>query len=118
MRAATRLGQDSITVVPVLVAADGWRLLADDAPFDPTTELDDTQAQRIYKRQLRVSRKDILLALVAAPGVAAFEGHPLLKHLKPLLMSEGVATFGRLQVRLDVELGLVYETPSSTLEGA
>jgi len=118
MRAATRLGQDSITVVPVLVAADGWRLLADDAPFDPTTVPDDTQAQRIYKRQLRVSRKDILLALVAAPGVAAFEGHPLLKHLKPLLMSEGVATFGRLQVRLDAELGLVYETPSSTLEGA
>lgn len=108
MRAATRLGHDSITVVPVWVSADGWRLHPDEAPFDPASVPDDTLAQRIYHRQLRLSRKDIVLALVAGPGVAAFEGHPLLRHIKPLLMPDGIATFGRLTVRLDNELGLVY----------
>jgi CRISPR-associated endonuclease/helicase Cas3 len=114
----TRLGQDSISVVPVLVSKDGWRLFAGDPPFDSTVVPDDHLAKRIYQRQLRLSRKDILLALLAEPGPAAFEGHPLLKNLKPLQLHDGFATFKRLQVRLNPELGITYESHSSTSEGA
>ncbi len=110
MRAVTRLGQDSISVVPVLVAQDGWRLFAGDPPFDSTMVPDDHLAKRIYKRQLRLSRKDILLTLVAEAGPTAFEGHPLLKNLKALRLHDGVATFKRLQVRLNRELGVTYES--------
>jgi len=117
MRAVTRLGNDSITVVPVWVSTDGWRLHPDEASFDPASVPDDALAQRIYRRQLRISRKDILLTLVAQPASTAFEGHPLLRHIKPLPMPGGVATFGRLTVRLDGELGLVYTTPPSTAKG-
>ena len=51
----TRLGDDSLTAVPVLVADDGWRLLASDAPFDPETVPDDALARRIFARQVRIS---------------------------------------------------------------
>ena len=117
LRLVTRLGEDSISVVPVLVAQDGWRLFADEVPFDPAAVPDDLLAQRIYRRQLRLSRKDIVLALVAQPSPAAFESHPLLKNLKPLMLHDSVALFKRLHVRLNPELGITYETHSSTSEG-
>ena len=102
----------------VLEAEDGWRLFADSAPFNPETVPDDALARRIYQRQVRLARKDIVIPLVAQPGPAAFEGHPLLKNLKALSLREGVADFGRLRVRLDPELGITYETLTPTPEGA
>ena len=116
--AVTRLGEDSISVVPILIAEDGWRLFADSAPFNPETVPDDDLARCIYQRQVRLARKDIVISLAAQPGPTAFEGHPLLKNLKALSLREGVADFGRLCVRLDPELGITYETLTPTPEGA
>lgn len=116
--AVTRLGEDSIGVVPILIAEDGWRLFVDSAPFNPETVPDDDLARRIYQRQVRLARKDIVIPLTAQPGPAAFEGHPLLKNLKALSLRAGVADFGRLRVRLDSELGITYETLTLTPEGA
>jgi len=106
----TRLGPQSLTVAPVHVGDDGWRLLAADAPFDPNAEPDHELAKRIYGRQLRVSRKDVVKALLAQVPAQAFETHPLLRNLRPLLLSDGSADFDRLRVRLDTELGLIYES--------
>lgn len=105
----TRLGQQSLSVVPLLASEDGWRLVAGEAPFDPKVEPDAALARRIYSRQLRVSRNDLVKALLAQPVAIAFESHPLLRNLRPLLLVGGVADFERLRVRLDPELGLVYE---------
>lgn len=110
LKAVTRLGEEGITVVPILVSEDGWRLFAEDAPFDPQAEPAATLARRIYSRQLRVSRKDLVKALLAQPVAPAFELHPLLRNLRPLRLSDDVADFERLRVRLDPELGLTYET--------
>lgn len=118
LRAVTRLGEDGISVVPILIAEDGWRLFADSAPFNPETVPDDALARCIYQRQVRLARKDIVIPLAAQPGPAAFEGHPLLKNLKALSLREGVADFGRLRVRLDPELGITYETLTPPPEGA
>jgi CRISPR-associated endonuclease/helicase Cas3 len=118
LRAVTRLGEDGIIVVPVLEAEDGWRLFADDAPFMPEAVPDDALARRIYQRQVRLARKDIVIALSAQHGPAVFEGHPLLKNMKALPMREGIANFGPLRVRLDPELGITYETLTPTPEGA
>lgn len=112
LKAATRLGDESITVVPILANEDDWRLFAGDAPFDPKAEPDLGLAKRIYGRQLRVSRKDLVRALLAQPATPAFEAHPLLRNLRPLLLKKGVADFERLRVRLDPELGLIYENPN------
>lgn len=105
----TRLGADSIAVVPVFVGDSGWQLQAGDAIFDPQIEPSHEQAKRIFGRQLRISRKDLVNAILAQPVVPAFEAHPLLRNLRPLLLTDGAATFERLRVRLDSELGLIYE---------
>ena len=105
----TRLGPLSLTVVPIHVGDDGWRLFSGDASFDPNAEPDHCLAKRIYGRQLRVSRKDVVKALLAQENPSAFEAHPLLRNLRPLRLNDGSADFDRLRVCLDTELGLIYE---------
>jgi CRISPR-associated endonuclease/helicase Cas3 len=114
----TRLGDDSLTAVPVLVADDGWRLFASDLPFNPGAVLDDALARRIFARQVRISRKGVLHPLLALPLPKGFDEHPLLRHLRPLPLRDGAAEFGRLRVRLDPELGIVYEPLSHSQEAA
>lgn len=109
MPVVTRLGDNSLTIVPILVGDDGWRVLAGDSPFDPTVEPGPALARHLYGRQLRVSRKDLVNALLAQEKTPAFEAHPLLRNLRPLLLKDGMADFERLRVRLDPELGLTYE---------
>ena len=106
----TRLGSESLTVVPVHVNAEGWRLLPDDNPFQPDATMDDELARRIVRRQMRISRRDIVLALATTPTPTGFANHPALRHLHPLELHDGWAEFGPLRVTLDPELGLVYET--------
>ncbi|WP_459827818.1 CRISPR-associated helicase Cas3' [Hydrogenophilus islandicus] len=111
LRAVTRLGDEGVTVVPVIEEADGWRLFAGDAPIDPNLAIDDTLARRIYRRQVRLSRKELIQAILAQPLPKGFESHPLLRNLRPLRFGkDGVADLGRLRVRLDPELGIIYET--------
>jgi CRISPR-associated endonuclease/helicase Cas3 len=112
LKAVTRLGEEGITVVPILLGDDGWRLFAEDEPFDPRIEVTHELAKRIYGRQLRVSRKDIVNGLLEQEQstVSAFDSHPLLRNLYPLRLKNGAAEFDRIRVRLDPELGLTYES--------
>ncbi len=109
LRVVTRLGEDSISAVPVLVSEAGWRLVPSDAPFNPHAEPNDVVAHRIFRRQLRLSRKDLVTALRERPRPPAFESHPLLRNLYPLVLTDGAALFDNLRVRLDSELGITYE---------
>lgn len=114
----TRLGQDSLSVVPVYASGNGWRLLPTDTPFDPDQTVDDDLARRIFARQVRVSRKGLVQALRAEPTPKSFDEHPLLRNLNPLVLEAGETEIGPLCVRLDRELGLVYETLPQPTEGA
>jgi len=106
----TRLGSESLTVVPVHVNAEGWRLLPDDNRFLPDADIDDDLARRIAHRQMRISRRDIVAELASTPAPWSFTNHPALRHLHPLELHDDGAEFGRLRVTLNPELGLVYET--------
>lgn len=114
----TRLGEESLVAVPVLISDDGWRLLASDQPFDPEAVPDDALARRIFTRQIRISRKGVLHALIAERLPKGFEEHPLLRHLRPLPLRDGVAEIGGVRLRLDPELGLVYEPLTTLSESA
>jgi len=105
----TRLGDDSIALVSVHVVDGGWALHPDDDPFDPTLPLTDTLAKSLFARQLKLSRKDVVLYFGAQKAPACFAEHPLLRHLKPLPFEGGIARIGSLSLRLDKELGLIYE---------
>lgn len=109
--ALTRLGDPSVSVVPVFVECPGcWRLAPDSTPFDPSSIPDDTQAERIWLRQVRLSRRPLPDILAKTPTPTGWAGHPLLRGLKPLLLDgQGCAVFDKLTVRLDAELGVVYQ---------
>lgn len=112
----TRLGEDSVGLVPLHVVTGGWSLTPDGAAFDPDQTLPDSLARALYARQLKTSRQALVRHLQAAQTPRAFAEHPLLRHLKPLPLEQGCLPLGRLTVRLDSELGLVYQSPLSSTE--
>ena len=106
----TRLGSESLAVVPVHVDTMGWRLVPGGKTFQPDADIDDDMAQRIVRRQIRISRRDIVASLASTPAPKGFANHPALRHLHLLELHDGRAEFGHLRVILDPKLGLVYET--------
>lgn len=106
----TRLGDDGVTVVPIHQSHDGWRLHPDDPPFDPKLIPDDVLAQRLYRRQVRITRKDVVVGLAAATEPGGLAEHPLLRHMKWLLLTDGHVRFDTLEVGLDAELGITYQS--------
>ncbi len=111
LRNQTRLGSESITAIPVWVDADGqWRMHAGSAPFTPEKPVSDALARQLYARQIKISRKALLKHLQAQAPHPALAEHPLLAHYPPLLLQDGVCQIGKLSIRLDPKLGLVYST--------
>jgi len=103
----TRLGKDSITLVPVEVSEDGsWQ--AGGECFSAEAPLADGTARYLYGRQLRLSRTAVVKHFQGLPLPRAFE-HPLLRNARPLPLRNGCHDIGGLRLRLDAELGLVYE---------
>ncbi len=109
----TRLGDDSVTVLPVHVSADGWRLQPGDPPFDPARQPDPALARRMLARQLRLGRKAVVKALLADEPPAGFQDHPWLRDVRPLRLQDGTVAIGKLQVVLDPDLGIVYRSVDS-----
>lgn len=110
IRNRTRLGEDSVAFVPVHVADDGWRLRPGDMAFDPMRMPDQALAKRIFERQVKLSRKGLVAHCHATDAPVCFAEHPLLRNLKPLLLTDGVFTLGKLAVRLDAEYGVRYDS--------
>lgn len=117
IRNRTRLGDDSITVVPVIESADGWRLDPGEPAFDPDVPVTDDLARRLFSRQMKLSHKAIVAELGPTQPPACFTEHPLLRDMRPMCLIDGKARIGGLDVRLDPLLGLVFETvePEPTL---
>lgn len=107
---ATRQGEESVTLVPVHVAADGlWHVDPRDAGFDPARSLTDTTARGLYGRQVKVARKRLVKHFQGQVRPTSFEEHALLRHMWPLcLRCDGRSQDESVSVRLDRELGLVY----------
>nr|WP_277611165.1 CRISPR-associated helicase Cas3' [Microbulbifer celer] len=113
---STRLGDDSITLVPIHESTDGWRLTPGGSTFDPDKYPSDALAKALYARQIRVSRKALVKHFQAATVPPAFSEHPLLRHLVPLPLEHGCFRLDRLWLRVDAELGLVYENKDLSSE--
>lgn len=107
LRNATRLGEQSVVLIPVEVVAGGWRVAG--RTFDPTVVIADDMARSLYGRQLRLSRKGVREHFVSKEPPKAFSEHPLLRGSWPLPLEDGRYSDGGVTLRLDAELGLVYE---------
>lgn len=105
----TRLGDDSVTLIPVHEVPGGWSLTPGGEAFGPDQPLSNALAKQLHARQLKTSRTALVKHAQALESRRSFSEHPLLRHLKPLVLTDGCLPLGRLAVRLDDELGLVYQ---------
>jgi CRISPR-associated endonuclease/helicase Cas3 len=109
--AKTRLGEESVTVVPVHIDGGLWRLSPDGEPFDPAVKPGHALARQLLARQVRLSRKALVNAMKASEVPAGFTEHPWLRDVKPLRLTAGIMPVSnKLQVRLDPVLGIVYRS--------
>ncbi|CAM5788155.1 CRISPR-associated endonuclease/helicase Cas3 [Castellaniella caeni] len=110
IEAKTRLGPESVAVIPLWHGPSGWKTSPEGAPFDPLVPLRDAQAKMLYSRQIKVSRQNLVKFFKNCEVPACFAEHPWLRDVYPLLLdAQGCAESG-LGIRLDEELGLVYDT--------
>lgn len=99
LAAKTRLGEESAIVIP-LWSQDG---------FNERTTPDFQQAKTWYLRALRVSRQRIVKKLQSLGVPQSWEQSPLLRNAFPLHLNEQDCWLHDEKVRLDGELGLLYD---------
>jgi CRISPR-associated endonuclease/helicase Cas3 len=97
--AKTRLGEDSIVVIP---------LLPDDE-FSPRATPDFDHAKRWFLRAVSISRKSVVNKLRALGAPEGWKKSPLLRNCFPLTLDAQGRWTEDAKVRLDDDLGLVYE---------
>jgi hypothetical protein len=110
LRVSTRFEEgESVLAVPVYEVTEGWAIGPHDCAFQPDGRVDDGLALRLFRRQVRIGRWELVRSLKETETPPAFRRHPWLRHLKPLVLGrDGRAKFGHLEVSLDPVLGLVY----------
>lgn len=115
-RNVTRLGPESLVVVPVHVVDGLWHLHVGDAGFDPALPPEPALARAIVQRQLRLTRHDVVKALRDKEPPAGWAEHPWLRHVKVMPMLSGSCTLEKTNVGLDPELGITYWAASDGSE--
>lgn len=116
VRNVTRLGPESLTVVPVHVDSGRWRLHLQDEAFDPNQPLSAVLARKLVERQVRLSRRELVQALKKQKQAIAFTEHPWLQHCAALPLVGGQCVLDTLTISVDPRLGIVYESTQTTAE--
>jgi CRISPR-associated endonuclease/helicase Cas3 len=112
--AQTRLGEESLNVIPLEVDA-GYGVLPDGTRVSLRAETDIKTQFKLLRRNLRVSQYDAIQAIQSMnePPTPLFKQSPLLKnyYLLPLTAGSAISTYGnvRLTFLLHPRLGLVIE---------
>ncbi len=109
-RPLTRLGEPSVTVVPLYRPAGGLFLDPEgQTPARVNGKASPEEARALYAASLRVGRQGVVQELKKVETPPAWQKNGLLRNLKPLYLdAEGRARIGSTELRMDPELGLVY----------
>ncbi len=99
LMAQTRLDADSIVVIP-LFPKDG---------FEPAMEPDFARSKQWFKRSMSLSRKSLVKQLRAQGVPEGWKKSSLLRNCYPLSLDSNGCWLEDPSVRLDDELGLIYE---------
>ncbi len=100
LMAQTRLGEDSVTVVPL------WR----EDGFDPGATPEFAGAKEWFLRAVSLSRKSVVKKCQALGVPEGWKKSPLLRNFFPLELDERGRWTMDASVRLDDDLGVVYES--------
>jgi CRISPR-associated endonuclease/helicase Cas3 len=98
LMARTRLGEESIVVVPL--SEDG---------FHPETSPNFAQAKQWFLGAVSLSRKGMVMKLRQLGVPEGWKNSPLLRNCFPLVLSAEGRWTENAMVRLDDDLGIVYE---------
>jgi CRISPR-associated endonuclease/helicase Cas3 len=111
LRIPTRLGDDSVNAVPLVSTPQGWKVLGAEGPSVRTGSRKAPRglAEAAASMQIRVSRKSLVARLRAQelPGWWTATGE--LRRFLPLYLDHMGRAMVDGSVRVDDELGLVYE---------
>jgi len=99
LMAQTRLGEDSVVVIPL------WS----EDTFDHNLTPRFAQAKHWYRRALSLSRKAVVKKLQAQGVPEGWKKSTLLRNCYPLLLDTEERWVNDVTVRLDGDLGLLYE---------
>lgn len=100
LMARTRLGEDSVVAIPL------WP----EDRFSPEDGPDFHQAKRWFQRALSLSRKGVVKKLRSLGVPEVWKKSPLLRNCFPLVLDTQGCWAVDATVKLDDDLGLVYET--------
>ncbi len=100
LMAKTRLGEDSIVVIPL------WPQDAFDGDMTP----DFSQARKWFLRALSVSRKGLVMPLRKLGVPDGWKQSALLRNAYPMILNADGCWVEDIATKLDDDLGLVYET--------
>lgn len=124
--AQTRLGEETLNVIPIERDGDWARAGSADEKIAVTQEAPREAQRKLLRRNLRVSRRDAIDAIREdreEKPTRLFKKSSLLKNYYPLWLTNGKAQFkikdGALRITLDPQLGLVIEKegkPNDTTE--
>ncbi len=115
----TRQGPPSVTVIPVYLREGRyWLDAAGKVPVRFTGTIGREEAIAHYRRSVRLSNFQVVHNIerhVSGEGVSLtnWQKAPLLAHCQPLILRDGRALVGKQAIRLDAELGVVYESLSA-----
>lgn len=104
LRARTRLGRESVTVIP---------LQPGDA-FDPTKAPDYGVARAWYLRSVSLSRPSVVREVKRGGVPQGWETTPLLRGCYPMVLTDSGRWASAPAIRLDADLGVVYEKMETT----
>lgn len=100
LMAQTRLSEDSVVVIPI------WP----DDEFNPDTTPEFARAKQWFLRAMSLSRKGVVKKLHAQGVPEGWKKSPLLRSCFPFLLDAEGRWTKDASVRLDEDLGLVYES--------
>jgi CRISPR-associated endonuclease/helicase Cas3 len=107
-RFGTRLGEQSVSVLPVFQVGDEFRIWPHLPGWPSASAMPEDLAKPLGQRHLRVSHRGLVRHLYAATRLSGWDAHAsLVGHFPLLLDADGHSEIGGIPVRLDAEFGLL-----------
>jgi len=112
-RAVTRQGEPTITVIPLFKSGEMYLLEPNDPKSAVDLEKSTRKAKAIFARNIKLQREDVVKVLAAIGAPKGWSKDALLRNCFPLALDEqGRRKFWWTNLRLDLELGVVYDSTS------
>lgn len=112
LQATTRLGEPTVTVIPMHAQADGsFKVGKHVVRLEEVPEF--YVGLQMYLHNVSLGRWELMTALWQRGAPESWKDHSLLRNCYPLELVDGKAVFGNLEVSLDDVLGVVYRKLSN-----